>query len=84
MKVIVYSKVNCVQCDATKRWLKKNDIPFEEESLTPELIEEFKVEGFMSAPVVKTDVETWAGFRISKLDALVKEYKSEQVHKNES
>ena len=84
MKVTVYTKPNCVQCDATKRWLTKNDIPFETKDIyeDQELMQKFVDQGFMSAPIVQTDVETWSGFRISKLEALIKEYKSEEVHKS--
>ena len=82
MKVTVYTKPNCVQCDATKRWLTKNDVPFEVKDIyeDQELLDKFIGEGFMSAPIVKTDHETWSGFRISKLETLIKEYKTEQAH----
>ena len=68
--VTVYSKDNCVQCDRTKAWLNKNDVPFDEVDLitNPTTLEAFKEEGFSSAPIVtvKTsdpDVEfIWAGF----------------------
>ena len=85
MKVTVYTKPNCVQCDATKRWLTKNDIPFDTKDLSEseDLIKLFTDKGFMSAPIVETDVlGTWSGFRVSKLEALIKEYKSEEVHKS--
>ena len=82
MKVTVYTKPNCVQCDATKRWLTKNDIPFDVKDIyeDQELMQKFVDQGFMSAPIVQTDVETWSGFRISKLETLIKEYKTEQAH----
>ena len=85
MKVTVYTKPDCVQCDATKRWLTKNDIPFETKDLSEseDLLKLFISKGFMAAPIVETDVlGTWSGFRVSKLEALVKEYKSEEVHKS--
>ena len=74
MKVTVYTKPNCVQCDATKRWLTKNDIPFETKDIMedPELTQQFVDQGFMSAPVVTTDHDAWSGFRVSKLEGLVK------------
>lgn len=82
MKIIVWTKPDCVQCDATKRYLVKHDIPFETHLMNSDMIEKFKGEGFMSAPIVETSKETWAGFRLSRLENLVAEYKSEQVHKH--
>ena len=82
MNVIVWSKPNCVQCDATKRYLTKHEVPYEAREMTPDMIEEFKDKGFMSAPIVATGKDMWAGFRMSKLEGLVKEYKSEQIHKS--
>lgn len=51
--------------------MQKN-IPFVEEPLTDELIERFKADGHMSAPVVVAGDQTWAGFRHSQLQALAR------------
>ena len=42
MNVIVWSKPNCVQCDATKRYLTKHEVPYDAREMTPDMIEEFK------------------------------------------
>lgn len=70
-EVIVYSKPNCIQCDKTKMLLTRRGIPFEEREITTELAEEFKAQGLMSAPVVKTlSGKVWAGFKPDQISAL--------------
>ena len=83
MKVTVYEKNNCVQYEATKRWLRKAKIEFDTVNLeeTPDAMAKVQEMGFNSAPVVITDVDSWSGFRISKLENLKAELKSEEVHK---
>lgn len=83
MKVTVYEKNNCVQCEATKRWLKRSKIEFDTVNVeeNPEAMQKILDMGFQAAPVVITDVESWSGFRISKLENLKAELKSEDVHK---
>ena len=76
MQITVYSKPRCVQCDATKRWLKKRDIPFNLVDITqsPKDAEAIKALGFQQAPVViisSGDPETdlsWSGFEPNLLD----------------
>ena len=72
MKVTVYYTPQCVQCDATKRYLTKHDIPFNaiDLSIDPEAMEMIKELGFAASPVVITDHGSWSGFRISKLEKL--------------
>jgi glutaredoxin-like protein NrdH len=64
-----YSKKPCVQCDATERFLDKNNIPRDTFNLAemPEKLEEFKEQGHMQAPVVEFNGERWSGFRPDKL-----------------
>lgn len=75
----VWSKPSCVQCDATKRELRKRGLEFLELDLTdnPAQLAEFKAAGHLSAPVVvHTDGDTttiWAGFRPDKIAALAAE-----------
>jgi len=69
-EVTVYSKDDCVQCDRTKAWLDKNEVPFDEVDLiaNPATLEAFKEEGFSSAPIVTVKTTDpgvefiWAGF----------------------
>lgn len=68
MSVTVFTKPSCVACDATKRTLKKKGIVYDEIQLTPEKVEEFKSQGFMSAPiVVREDGHTWAGYKLDEI-----------------
>ncbi|MDD7385126.1 MAG: glutaredoxin-like protein NrdH [Actinomycetaceae bacterium] len=72
MAVTVYSKPSCVQCNATKRALKKAGIAYTDIDLTQDedALEKVKEMGFMSAPVVVTDSDTWSGFRPDKIKVL--------------
>lgn len=67
MKVTVYTKVPCSQCNMTKNLMRREGIEFEEVDLmsNPELLEKFKEEGLMQAPIVVlgNDGRRWAGFR---------------------
>ena len=83
MKVTVYEKNNCVQCEATKRWLRRMKLEFETINVeeNPEAMQKVLDMGFSSAPVVITETDQWSGFRISKLEELKALLKSEEVHK---
>ena len=64
--VTVLSKSHCVQCDMTKRELKKRGVEFEEKrmDLDDALLEQAKEMGYLQAPVVITlDGTHWSGFR---------------------
>lgn len=72
----------CVQCQATKYWLRKNGIEHHEVRLDAPVnaakAERFKADGFRAAPVVeiiRTDgqVVRWAGHRVSRLEMLIGE-----------
>jgi len=83
VKVTVYEKSNCVQCEATKRWLRRAKIEFDTVNLeeNPEAMQMVTDMGYTAAPVVITDIESWSGFRVSKLENLKYELSSEGVHK---
>lgn len=71
--VTVYSKRNCVQCNATIRFLKKRDVEFSVVSLDdhPDVLEGLKAHyGVSQAPVVRDGTEVWSGFRPDKLQDL--------------
>lgn len=74
MSITVYSKPNCVQCNATKRALVKNGLEFAEVDLTQDeaALATVKALGYQQAPVVFADGDHWAGFRPDKIKALVK------------
>lgn len=64
--VTVLSKNQCIQCDMTKRELKKRGVEFEEKrmDLDDSLLEQAKEMGYLQAPVViAPDGISWSGFR---------------------
>lgn len=63
MIVVVHSKPACQQCTATIRKLTKEGIAHEVVQLTDETVAAFKAAGHMTAPVVVSDTEAWAGYR---------------------
>lgn len=72
-KVTVYTKPSCVQCDMTKKMLDKNNIEYSTVDITEDIsaFEMIKGMGFMSAPVVITDTDSWAGFQPDKITKLI-------------
>ncbi|ERI35396.1 hypothetical protein M707_21955 [Arthrobacter sp. AK-YN10] len=61
---------DCSNCTATKRAMDKQGISYEAREMTAAEREAFKAAGLLSAPVVVTDQETWAGFRPDKILSL--------------
>lgn len=61
---------DCSKCTATKRAMDKKGISYEAREMTAAEREAFKAAGLLSAPVVVTDQETWAGFRPDKILSL--------------
>lgn len=72
MDVTVYSKPNCVQCDATKRALNKAGIAYDVIDFTED--DDARATavslGYLQAPVVITSEDHWSGFRPDKIKAL--------------
>lgn len=66
----VYVAENCRPCKMTKKKLSEKGLSYEEIPLTAELRNSFKEQGFVSAPIVVTDSETWAGFKREKIAEL--------------
>lgn len=71
--VTVYTNPQCVQCDQTKRQFDKLGVEYQVVDLAsvPEKVEEFKALGYMSAPIVTTDIKVWSGFKPAKIKSLV-------------
>ena len=76
MSVTVYTKPSCVQCDQTKRFLDKVNIPYTTVDITEdqEAFDKVIAMGFKAAPVVITDNDSWAGFNPGKLTKLAEEW----------
>ena len=68
--ITVYTKPSCVQCDATKRHLKKLDLEFETVDITEnqEAYDKIVAMGFQAAPVVITDTDSWSGYKPDKIN----------------
>lgn len=79
--VVVYTTPNCPQCMSTKKLMEKKGIEYREVDLreVPEKLEEFKEQGFISAPIVTTDIKIWSGFRFEKIDSLAKYVNSDSA-----
>lgn len=71
-KVTVYTLPACVQCDSTKRYLKRELIEFDEVKLQddPQAYEMVRAKGFTQAPIVMVGEDVWSGFRLDKLKSL--------------
>ena len=75
MKITVYSKNNCIQCEMTKMWLNQNKIQYESVDVFehPEKLEEIKLHGFQQLPVVALDEyfeNAWSGYNLDRLEEL--------------
>ena len=72
LSITVYSKPNCVQCDATYRALNKHGLEYEGVDITQdeEALQTVKALGYQQAPVVFADGDHWSGFRPDKVKAL--------------
>lgn len=68
----VYTKPNCVQCDATKRMMDKLGVEYTtiDIAANPEELDKLIQMGYRSAPVVITDDDSWAGFQPDKISDL--------------
>ncbi|MXP50006.1 redoxin NrdH [Pantoea sp. Eser] len=72
MRVIIYAKNNCVQCNATKNALDRQGIAYQLINLDsqPEAIDNLKSLGYRQVPVVMADDDHWSGFRPDKIASL--------------
>lgn len=71
MSITVYSKPNCVQCDATYRALAKHGLAYEVIDITQdaEALQTVKALGYQQAPVVFAGGDHWSGFRPDRIKA---------------
>ena len=71
--VTVYTLPSCVQCESTKKYLAKMDVPFNVIDLAEDESAMILVKnlGYQAAPVVVAGEAHWSGFRPDKLDALI-------------
>lgn len=72
MRIIIYTKSQCVQCDATKNAMDRSGIDYQLINLDtqPEAIDQLKSLGYRQVPVVMTHNDHWSGFRPDKIACL--------------
>lgn len=72
MSITVYTKPQCVQCDATKRALNKAGIAYDVVDVTEDAdaLAKVKALGYVQAPVVVNGEDHWGGFRPDRIKAL--------------
>lgn len=72
MSIVIYSKDNCPQCDATCRSLDKYGISYRKvDVVQDQQARSFVMSlGYQQVPVVVTAEDHWSGFRPDKLMAL--------------
>lgn len=72
MRIIVYTKDNCVQCNATKNAMDSYGIDYQLVNLDvqPDAVDNLKSLGYRQVPVVMTESEHWSGFRPDKIAGL--------------
>jgi glutaredoxin-like protein NrdH len=73
MSVTVYTKPNCVQCNATYKALDKHGIDYDIVDIsTDDLAREYIMSlGYLQAPVVvAAQNDHWSGFRPDRIKAL--------------
>ncbi len=69
----IYTKNNCPQCKATKRWLNEHNIDYQEINTTNDqnAINHLKKIGVERLPFVITNTGNWSGFKPDLLAKLV-------------
>ncbi|GLE59059.1 glutaredoxin-like protein NrdH [Mycobacteroides chelonae] len=70
--VVVYTKPQCVQCNATYKALDKAGIDYQVIDITevPEARDHVLSLGYLQAPVVVAGDEHWSGFRPDRIKTL--------------
>lgn len=73
MTITLYTKPNCVQCDATKRELDRKGIAYQLVDLTTDAgaLELVTGLGYRQVPVIVAGGDHWSGFRPDKIAALL-------------
>ena len=81
MKITLWEKANCVQCNQTKKEFDKLGIIYQVKRLdrSPKAIQRFLELGLLAAPIVETDDRRWSGFRLNKIRSLASHLKTERM-----
>jgi len=72
MRIIIYTRNDCVQCHATKRAMESRGLAFEMVNLDvdPNEIETLRAQGYRQLPVVIAGETSWSGFRPDMINRL--------------
>jgi glutaredoxin-like protein NrdH len=72
MSIIIYSKPDCVQCNATYRAMDKHGIDYQVIDLTQDAqaLSQVRALGYQQVPVIVAGDDHWSGFRPDKITAL--------------
>jgi len=72
MSIIIYTKPDCVQCNATYRAMDKQGIAYQVVDLTEDqqALAQVRAMGYQQVPVIVAGEEHWSGFRPDKINAL--------------
>lgn len=72
MTVVVYSTPSCMACKMTKRHLEKLGVPYDEQPLEGDALDQAKAAGITSAPMVLVEGKAlWGGYRPDAIEKLV-------------
>lgn len=73
MSIIIYSKPDCVQCNATYRAFDRQGISYQIIDLTEDeqALNHVKSLGYQQVPVIVAGDEHWSGFHPDKINAVV-------------
>ena len=71
MSIIIYSKPDCVQCNATYRAFDKQGIDYQViDPRDQQALNHVKSLGYQQVPVIIAGDDHWSGFRPDKIGAL--------------
>ncbi|CAM4016824.1 glutaredoxin-like protein NrdH [Serratia silvae] len=72
MSIIIYTKPDCVQCNATYRALDRQGIDYSVVDLAQDqqALNHVKSLGYQQVPVIIAGDDHWSGFRPDKIGAL--------------
>jgi glutaredoxin-like protein NrdH len=76
MTPTIYTKPNCVQCEATKRYFDNKGVAYTTVDITQDAdaLDRLIAEGFKAAPVVNIDTHWWSGFQPDLIDKHIANY----------
>lgn len=77
--ITVFSLPDCISCTLTLRAFERRGITPTVVEMTEEMADEFRAQGAMAAPVVKTPELWWYGLRPDLIQEATNEYRRAEV-----